>query len=458
MSPNLIVFFENDTGEVFVFKNKTGAIKHARESGWIEKILQRDDMNVVIVATIAPIAAEKVLAMRESLSEDLESTVFKAKPDGSFEQLFSDAAITFTDSYFICKKQIARIDAVHQDPDDPRREIWSIDRPAIAALIKKLGTVNLNKHKKKNKRAPSTTQSDPIWKRVNETPNEYSMMQYLLNAIPGQKESLEARTRWIADFNALAQEIEEEIKHDQTGALDQISLPPWIAQLEQNVIWLYSPPLIKKGEGVTFEAVRLVVNADHPLKPNGIDVAARTVPLNENFNPAGITQYWCWLQNTNPDEIKEHPLVAIWFLWDSIARVGIEKGLETGLIAKSWVNNVFEHANTCQGRYPLAYYKRGRAANEYLQTLYRLCAARGITEDMLHGEGSRSGRYEGRYENSWINSQGVCKCCKFTKESPLSYGTDAYPYGSILGHVKSIRHRRNAAEYLLRKSQQQGLK
>ena len=289
--------------------------------------------------------------------------------------------------------------------------------------------------------------------------NIYAEIQTLLDSIPAPAAGNEARTRWVADFNAMAIAVENDVKHDATGAEDQVSLPPWFAQLEENKIWLYSPPLVRKAKGTTFEAVRLVVNADKPIMD--IHVNARSTPVNADFKVNGQKQFACVIVNTNDDQIKDHPLVAIWFLWDSIARLGIARGLETGLITEGWVNHVFEHADACKGKYPSLYYKRGAAANEYLTTLYRLCAARGITESMLHGEGDRENAGSkkhwkaGHYTNTWIDENGICTCCK--NEKPLSYGTENYPYGSILGHVLSIRHRRNAAEYLLKMVQDKAI-
>lgn len=288
--------------------------------------------------------------------------------------------------------------------------------------------------------------------------NIYDEMQHQLDGLKFEKN----RSKWVADFNAMAREIEEEIKHDLTGAEDQVSLPPWEAKLESDGIWLYTPPLIKKGRGNTFDAVRLALNADKPV--TGQHVNARSVPSDETFKITGRKQFACIIVNTNAEQIKEHPLVAVWFLWDSIARIGIVKALENGLITSTWIDNAFAHVtDPCEGRYPLAYYRHGNGANEYLITLYRLCAARGITQEMLHGEGSRGSR-EGRrwisdvYRNTWIDENGVCECCDFTKEHPLSYGTKNYPYGSILGHVNSIRHCKNAAEYLLKMEQGKSIK
>jgi hypothetical protein len=107
-------------------------------------------------------------------------------------------------------------------------------------------------------------------------------------------------------------------------------------------------------------------------------------------------------------------------------------------------------------RYPRAYYKLGAEANTYLTTLYRLAEAREITEGMIHGTGSmefnnKKGS-DRTYVNSWIVN-GVCKACK--NEKPLRYGSGDYPYGSILSHVNSVRHARNAIEYLLKKQQRE---
>lgn len=293
--------------------------------------------------------------------------------------------------------------------------------------------------------------------------NIYSVIQEHLNRLPPTSAGTEARTRWVADFNAMATQIEAEVEVDNTEADDQVSLPPWLARIEErDLIWLYTPPLIRKGKYVAFEAIRLCVSADEPVKD--IHVNCRTVPVDDKYEINGVKQFACIIVNTNAEAIKDSPLVAIWFLWDSIARVGVKRGLENGLITETWVNNAFAHATACKGKYPSRFYQRAGAANEYLATLYRLCAARGITEAMLHGEGSggKKGRFGLRgsstYHNTWINMRGVCSCCPQTVEHPLRYGYGEYPYGSILGHVLSVRHRRNAAEYLLKMQQQTEVK
>jgi hypothetical protein len=142
-------------------------------------------------------------------------------------------------------------------------------------------------------------------------------------------------------------------------------------------------------------------------------------------------------------------------LWDTIARLGIETCLKQGLISSNWVSKVFEHADTnpCgkKLKYPRVFYRRAGEANNYMTTLYRLAEARGITEGEIHGSGSMEFNNNDRtYVNSWI-VEGVCKACK--NEKPMSYGSGRYPYGSILSHVNSVRHARNAIEYLLKKQQ-----
>jgi len=286
--------------------------------------------------------------------------------------------------------------------------------------------------------------------------NEYSVMQEHLLSLDGDTE----KTRWVADFNAIAVEIEEGIQADPVWNDDQVSLPPWEARVESNSIYLYTPPLVYKPKGKrAFMAMRLKLNALKPV--SGDHVNCKAVPVGDDFKITDREHFSCIIINTNAEDIETAPLVAVWFLWDSIARVGITRGLKTGLITEGWVNNVFRNAGKCGGEYPHAYYQRNGKQNEYLQVLYRTCEARGITQDMLHGEGrieftSKPGRDpRGTYYNTWIDEDGYCKCCN--NKSPLKYGWGRYMYGSILSHVKSIRHRRNAAEYLLKMQVQENI-
>jgi len=294
--------------------------------------------------------------------------------------------------------------------------------------------------------------------------NAYTLMQELLTKVPDKKAPQKAIERWISDFNAVAKELEENVQHDETEAADQITLPPWFARHgHDDTLRLYSPPLVYKDPKRGVLAARLIVDARHPISGEK-HVNAWAIGVDSNFDIKGFAMNSCQIFNTNADQIKDSPLVAIWFLWDSIARIGIAKGLEHGLINPGWVVKVFDQVpdpQSCGSKYPHVYYKNGNASNEYLQTLYRLCEARGIKESDLHGSGwmefNNKRGTDRTYRNSWINDDGVCKACK-NKNKPLSYGHGGYPYGSVLGHVRSIRHRRNAAEYLLHMQQNKSVK
>jgi len=121
---NRIVFFGNDSDEVFVFDNNTGALDFM-ETGWIEETLQRDEQNAVIAATLTQIAPGRVVKMArdEDLGMNLKSTVFSRDKQGKYEQVTSEDMIDKNKSYFIAKQQLGRIDSFFEDP-----ELQSVDK------------------------------------------------------------------------------------------------------------------------------------------------------------------------------------------------------------------------------------------------------------------------------------------------------------------------------------------
>lgn len=274
--------------------------------------------------------------------------------------------------------------------------------------------------------------------------NTYKTLVEFLNTIPAPDAGLEARTRWIADFNAVAGEIEQSVEHDANlpEVQDQVSLPPWLAQLQADgSLWLFTPPLV-----IGKTAVRLMVNADSPF--TGTHVNSRVIDCDEHGMPVGLPRHVC-LVTTNP-EAGGCTLEGTWMLWDTIARLGSKRAMELGMVTEGWVNNVIRGAGACAFTkiYPVRLYARCGPANAALVNLYTLCESRGIDQDALHGEGRRDAH--GRYYNSWFNGN-QCTACDCSIRPPSRRWPNSY-----LGHVKTIKHRRNAGIMLLKQFGQGG--
>lgn len=136
-----IVFYDNDTGEIYPFTSKAKALEFAK-SEWIEKILHRDEQNAVIVAVAIPVTITAARKISPSAGTTLAQTLFVADEKGEWTHVDIDEFIEDKGSYFRAKRLIKRIDATFKESG---KYIWSIDREAIRDLLKKLKNTTLAK-------------------------------------------------------------------------------------------------------------------------------------------------------------------------------------------------------------------------------------------------------------------------------------------------------------------------
>lgn len=231
-------------------------------------------------------------------------------------------------------------------------------------------------------------------------------------------------------FNELGLKLEVD-RHEDLPA-SEVSTLAWNIRKFKDQLLILAPPFIYKQNGV-----RLGIPIKQYLVGTHLKVFAFPFPTkegNENsyFQPCITTQ--------------EHAnLLSVFALWDFVAREGIENSIKLNLITEGWISNIFNNIPKCQENYPLIKTYKGILTgkkNQEIITLERIAKAHGITSAMAHGEGSRDS--SGRYYNTWF-SNGICTCCNRSYRSP----SRAYP-NSYLSHVTTIKHRRNAIEFLLK--------
>lgn len=130
----MILFVDNDVGEVYVFTKVTEALKFM-ETGWIEETLQHDEQNVVLAVTMKPIDFKLVEIMKksESLGSENKTFVFTKNEQDEYEQVTNDDIITKKKIYFVVDKELARIDATNKDPNTGKFK-HRIDKAAIKKL------------------------------------------------------------------------------------------------------------------------------------------------------------------------------------------------------------------------------------------------------------------------------------------------------------------------------------
>jgi len=197
-------------------------------------------------------------------------------------------------------------------------------------------------------------------------------------------------------------------------------------------IIILSPPIVKGKK-----AVRLGIPIKNFIRGNHLKVFSFPFPPGEKES---------WGMPCITTNKFGANLPAIFALWDFVARTGINESKKAGIISDGWVDNIFESAvcATPQEYDLIGLYKRGRAttSNQEILEIERLCQAHNITSDMIHGEGRRD--RQGRYYNTWFEGNYCTACDRHYREPSVRYPN---PH---LSHVLSKKHRKNAADLLLK--------
>jgi len=239
---------------------------------------------------------------------------------------------------------------------------------------------------------------------------------------------------WQLNFNRLAVMIEERDEENSENLPFENTTVPWYCETENEKNILFSPPIVHGKKAVRLSVPVTTVG-------NGTHINARVHVLDANLRP--IKSNFACLTTT------QMSLLSIFTVWDTVARMGTREALRAGIITEGWIYNVF-HNIRCDKRAYDSYSQLGRYArgselsprNLELIHLERQLQINGIPLSAVHGEGWRD--KAGRYYNSWFDGN-YCTACKRHYRPP----SRAYP-NSYLAHVKTIKHRRNAAIFLLK--------
>jgi len=243
---------------------------------------------------------------------------------------------------------------------------------------------------------------------------------------------------WQLNFNKVAKMIERRDAENSGDLPFGTSLPAWYCEKNDENNILFSPPIVHGKK-----AVRLSVPV--ACVGNGTHINARVHVLGKNLKP--IRSQFACLTTT------QLSLLSIFAVWDTVARIGTKEAVNAGIVTRGWVGNVFSDIR-CSAYDPysqLGRYTRGSKLsprNLELLHLERQLFIHDIPLSAVHGEGRRDNA--GRYYNSWFKDNYCTACGR-----RYSYPSRRYP-NAFLSHVKTIKHRKNAAIFLLREVARQG--
>jgi len=234
-------------------------------------------------------------------------------------------------------------------------------------------------------------------------------------------------TKQVQDIEEI-NEIFQRYEQNRQNTISEISLPAWMI-LEFNLI---SPPIVYKNV-----AIRMGVNLKNPFQ--GTHINTRVFPCDDSFDPIIEGNYSACI-TTNE---MGRSLIAVFAHWDFISRVSIPEAIKHKIITPGWIENVFRKGlNRCKKESIGRLNERYVRFNAEIEFLEQTLNAREIPFSALEGEGSTDSG--GRYYNSWFEDD-KCTCCNQYIRSP----SRKWPW-SQFKHIKSMKHKRNAAIYLLK--------
>lgn len=277
----------------------------------------------------------------------------------------------------------------------------------------------------------------------------FNDLSSLLEMEPGTIDMRE----WKNRFNQIASELEfREFRDDDEIDDDELYLilptsnvvAEWRSVIIRGKLYIVSPPVLN---GTI--AVRLSVDVINPVMDK--HVMSYVFDLNDDMTPRWDTMSpVCLVTN----EVGAS-LLAIFALWDHVARVGIREAMEVGIIEEGWVDNVFcKTSNLCSRERLLVTNTRlvpetMTDRDVELARIESFCRARGITsEDLIGFEyiANPGDHVSNQWKmSSWIyRKEGDIFACRACNECIHRMHST-----SIETHVRSRKHMLNAAIKLL---------
>lgn len=302
--------------------------------------------------------------------------------------------------------------------------------------MKRKRIINVRKHKRKLRSGNATiVKRHKRRKPLHATPREDYFEEKKnidLAEIANVLEEIQIIKQLPDEYISEINELFEAYEMNREGTISEVSLPAWKVIKYKNTAFLLSPPVAYRGV-----AVRMGLDINNPFA--GTHVNVRVFPCEDDFEPIEDISYSACITTNKLGK----SLISTFALWDFISRISIPSARKAGIITDGWISNIFrEGIKRCSRVYIGHLNERYVNINEELDELETLLNTRGIHEESLEGEGKTDNG--GRYYNSWFEGN-VCTACGTSVRTP----SKAWPWPQYK-HIKTMKHRRNAAKYLLK--------